>query len=59
LVILILLVSKLLKGRNRLIHLYTEVNDEQVSETLQSRLSDFKTFLDNIAIFLKLEKIYI
>ena len=43
--------------RNRLIHLYWEVDDEQVYEILQSRLDDFKTFLDRIAAFLKLEKL--
>jgi uncharacterized protein YutE (UPF0331/DUF86 family) len=43
--------------RNRLIHLYREVDDEQVYEILQSRLDDFKTFLDRIAAFLKLEKL--
>ena len=45
------------KFRNRLIHLYWEVDDTQVYEILQSRLDDFKTFLDNIAIFLHLEKL--
>jgi uncharacterized protein YutE (UPF0331/DUF86 family) len=45
------------KFRNRLIHLYWEVDDKQVYEILQSRLDDFKTFLDNIAIFLNLEKL--
>ena len=44
------------KFRNRLIHLYWEVDDEQVHEFLQTRLDDFKTFLDNIAVFLGLEK---
>jgi len=43
--------------RNRLVHLYREVDDEQVFEILQSRLDDFKTFLGNIAVFLKLEKL--
>jgi uncharacterized protein YutE (UPF0331/DUF86 family) len=45
------------KFRNRLIHLYWEVNDEQVYEILQSRLNDFKKFLDYIATFLSLEKL--
>jgi len=44
------------KFRNRLIHLYWEVNDEQVYEILQTRLIDFKTFLDSIAIFLRLNQ---
>jgi uncharacterized protein YutE (UPF0331/DUF86 family) len=43
--------------RNRLTHLYWEVDDGQVYEILQSRLIDFKTFLDRIAAFLKLEKL--
>jgi len=43
--------------RNRLIHLYWEVNDEQVYEILQNRLNDFKTFLDIIAVFLGLDRI--
>jgi uncharacterized protein YutE (UPF0331/DUF86 family) len=45
------------KFRNRLIHLYWEVDDGQVYEILQVRLGDFKTFLDNIAMFLKLEEL--
>ena len=45
------------KFRNRLTHLYWEVDDKQVYEILQSRLGDFKKFLDNIAVFLELEKI--
>lgn len=43
--------------RNRLTHLYWEVDDDQVYEILQSGLSDFKTFLDRIGTFLRLEKI--
>jgi uncharacterized protein YutE (UPF0331/DUF86 family) len=42
--------------RNRLIHLYAEVDDEQVYSILRSRLDDFKTFLDKIAVFLRLDK---
>ncbi len=45
------------KFRNRLIHLYWEVDDMQVYEFLQTHLDDFKTFLDNIAVFLGLEKL--
>jgi uncharacterized protein YutE (UPF0331/DUF86 family) len=45
------------KFRNRLIHLYWEVDDEQVYEILQTRLNDFKTFLNNIAVFLGLERL--
>jgi uncharacterized protein YutE (UPF0331/DUF86 family) len=45
------------KFRNRLVHLYWEIDDEQVYEILQSRLEDFKIFLDNIAAFLEFEKL--
>lgn len=45
------------KFRNRLIHLYWEVNDEQVHEVLHTRLNDFKAFLDKIAVFLRLENL--
>ena len=44
------------KFRNRLVHIYWEVDDGQVYEILQTRLDDFKTFLDRIALFLQLEK---
>jgi uncharacterized protein YutE (UPF0331/DUF86 family) len=43
--------------RNRLTHLYWEVDDDQVYEILQSRLINFKTFLDRIGAFLRLEKL--
>ena len=49
--------QELAKFRNRLIHLYMEVNDELVYDILQSKISDFKLFLDAIAVFLNLEKI--
>jgi len=45
------------KFRNRLVHLYWEVDDNQVYDILQTRLNDFKTFLDSIAKFLGLERI--
>ena len=45
------------KFRNRLVHLYYELNDKQVFEILQKRLDDFKTFLENIAVFLEFEKL--
>jgi uncharacterized protein YutE (UPF0331/DUF86 family) len=45
------------KFRNRLIHLYWEVDDEQLYAILQSRLDDFKNFLHSIALFLGLENI--
>lgn len=40
------------KFRNRLVHLYWEVDDHQVYEILQNRLGDFKKFLNSIATFL-------
>lgn len=40
------------KFRNRLVHLYWEVDNDQVYEILKSRLNDFKTFLDNLSEFL-------
>ncbi len=45
----------ILNAFSGLIHLYAEVDDGQVYGILRSRLSDFKTFLDGIAVFLKLE----
>lgn len=45
------------KFRNRLIHIYWEVDDEPVYDILKKRLGDFKTFLDTIAKFLGLDKI--
>lgn len=47
----------MVRFRNRLIHLYREVDDEQVYEILQTRLDDFKTFLDRTAAFLNLAKL--
>jgi uncharacterized protein YutE (UPF0331/DUF86 family) len=45
------------KFRNRLVHLYWEINDGQVYEILKTRMNDFKMFLDKIAVFLNLENI--
>jgi uncharacterized protein YutE (UPF0331/DUF86 family) len=39
--------------RNRLVHLYWEVDDGQLFDILQSRLDDFKKFLDSMAEFLE------
>lgn len=49
--------KKMARFRNRLIHLYWEVDDEQVCEILHTRLDDFKKFIDNIALFLGLNKL--
>lgn len=44
------------KFRNRLVHLYWEVDDRQLYEILQTRLTDFKSFLDSMAGFLEWQK---
>ena len=43
---------KMEKFRNRLVHLYWEIDDRQLHEILQTRLDDFKIFLDSISAFL-------
>jgi len=43
---------KMAKFRNRLVHLYWEVDDRQLYQILQTRLDDFKKFLDSISKFL-------
>lgn len=44
--------KKMAKFRNRLVHIYWEVDDEQLYEILQNRLGDFNRFLDAMARFL-------
>jgi len=44
------------KFRNRLVHLYWEVNDNKLYEILQSRIGDFKKFLNSMATFLKFDE---
>ena len=44
--------KKMAKFRNRLVHLYWQVDDKQVHDILQNRLGDLKRFLDAIATFL-------
>lgn len=44
--------KKMAKFRNRLVHLYWEVDDKQVHDILQNRIGDFKLFLDSMASFL-------
>ena len=43
------------KFRNRLVHLYWELDERQVYDILQTRLVDFKKFLDYLAKFLEWE----
>ena len=38
--------------RNRLVHLYWKVDDQQLYEILKERLGDFKTFIDSLSVFL-------
>lgn len=40
------------KFRNRLVHLYWEVDDKQVYEILRNRLDDFRIFLVSLSNFL-------
>jgi len=47
--------KNMVKFRNRLIHLYWEVEDSIVYDILQTRLQDFKKFLNSIAFFLEFE----
>ena len=49
--------TNMAKFRNRLVHLYWEVDDQQVYEILQTRLDDFKSFLNAIAEFLKFQNL--
>jgi uncharacterized protein YutE (UPF0331/DUF86 family) len=42
------------KFRNRMVHLYWELDDRQLYNILQNRLDDFKKFLDPMAKFLSL-----
>lgn len=44
--------KEMARYRNRLVHIYWKVEADQVYEILQSRLNDFKVFLDQIARFL-------
>ena len=39
----------MVRFRNRLVHMYAEVNDEEVYRTLQMNLGDFRTFLADLA----------
>jgi uncharacterized protein YutE (UPF0331/DUF86 family) len=41
---------KMAKFRNRLVHLYWQIDDKQGYDILQNRRSDFKRFLDSVAL---------
>jgi len=45
--------KKMAKFRNRLVHIYWEVDDAQLHEILRTRLKDFKSFMDSISAFLE------
>ena len=45
------------KFRNRLVHLYWEVEDQLVYEILQTRLDNFKKLLDSLSNFLNFKDI--
>lgn len=44
--------TNMAKFRNRLVHLYWEIDDQQLYEILQTRQADFKKFLNSLAQFL-------
>ncbi|MBW2201575.1 MAG: DUF86 domain-containing protein [Deltaproteobacteria bacterium] len=46
------------KFRNRLVHLYWQIDDKLLYEILQTRLADFKKFLNAMARFLNWEGIH-
>ena len=48
---------KMARFRNRLVHIYWEVDDKQVYKIMQSNLGDFKTLLNSISSFLGLDNI--
>jgi uncharacterized protein YutE (UPF0331/DUF86 family) len=48
--------KQMAKFRNRLVHIYWEVDDAQVFEILKTRLNDFRIFLDGLFSFLGLPK---
>jgi uncharacterized protein YutE (UPF0331/DUF86 family) len=48
--------KQMAKFRNRLVHIYWEVDDAQVFEILKNRLDDFRIFLEGLFSFLGLAK---
>lgn len=45
------------KFRNRLVHIYWEIDNEHLYNYLQNNLNDFRIFTDNISKFLELENL--
>lgn len=46
------IMKKIVKFRNRIVHLYGEVDDQYVLDILKNRLDDFKIFRDAILKFI-------
>ncbi len=44
--------KEMARFRNRLVHIYWEIDENQIYDILQDRLGDFKTFLNQLARFL-------
>ena len=44
---------KMAKFRNRLVHLYWEIDDTRIYQILEEHLEDFKRYIDSIARFLE------
>ena len=44
----------MVKFRNRLIHLYWDVDDKQVYSFIHNNLNDFKVFINKITVFLNM-----
>lgn len=44
--------KEMARFRNRLVHIYWEIDEKQIYDILQKRLGDFKIFLDQLARFL-------
>lgn len=48
---------KMAKFRNRLVHLYWEIDNQQVYDILQNNLNDFHVFMEVMSVFLDLKEI--
>ncbi|MDH5386653.1 MAG: DUF86 domain-containing protein [Candidatus Aminicenantes bacterium] len=44
--------KEMARFRNRLVHIYWEIDENQICNILRDRLGDFKTFLNQLARFL-------